>query len=141
MLGTDDTTVFEKLEKPKTIGAPILCDSGSTAWGEEQNEDFVRPDLYRSPEVIRKLPWSYPIDVWNVANIVLKYVGINSLSGEFQAGIPVPHPISLEQLETSLNGEDKELFLQFMGKMSRWDPRDRMELKELLKDAWVKKHL
>ncbi|KAF8910462.1 hypothetical protein CPB84DRAFT_1763750, partial [Gymnopilus junonius] len=44
-------------------------------------------------------------------------------------------PLSLEQLETNLDGEDKKLFLQFIRKMLQWDPQDRMTPKELLKGA------
>ncbi|KAF9494712.1 hypothetical protein BDN71DRAFT_1507390 [Pleurotus eryngii] len=155
------------LEKPKTIGAPVLCDFGSAAWGEEQNEFFVQPDVYRSPEVILKSPWSYSNYAWNVACMIWDifeggdlFCGTDPEQNAYRnrahlAEIIAPlgpppsesksfsdamlQPISTGQLETNPKGEDKEPFLQFMGKMLLWDPR--MEPKELLNDVWLKKHL
>lgn len=63
-----------------------------------------------------------------------------TLSGEFQAGIEVPPRVSLEQLETNLQGSDKTLFLQFVSKMLQWDPNNRQTAKQLLEDEWLKKH-
>jgi hypothetical protein len=61
--------------------------------------------------------------------------------GEFQAGINVPPHVSLEQLETNLEGPEKKLFLEFMGKMLQWDPQNRQTAKQLLGDEWLKKHI
>lgn len=54
------------LDIPIELGLPVLCDFGSVEWGEEIHEKDVQPDVYRSPEVILKVPWSYEIDIWNV---------------------------------------------------------------------------
>lgn len=95
MFGIEDPTVFEKFEQaelehptprkeidgrviylsreldiPKILGPPVLCDFGSAAWGEERHEEDVQPDVYRSPEVILKVPWSYEIDIWNAGCMV-----------------------------------------------------------------------
>lgn len=95
MFGIEDPTVFEKfeqaelehptprkeidgriiylsrdLEMPSDLGLPVLCDFGSAVWGEEKHEEDVRPDVYRSPEVILNVPWSYEIDIWNVGCMV-----------------------------------------------------------------------
>ena len=48
-------------------GLPILIDFGQMCYGEEWNTKWSMPDLYRAPEVLLKLPWSYPVDVWSVA--------------------------------------------------------------------------
>jgi serine/threonine protein kinase len=61
-------------------------------------------------------------------------------SGEFQAGIEGPPAVSLDQLETNLEGSDRKLFLQFMSKMLQWDPQNRQTAKQLLEDQWLKKH-
>jgi serine/threonine protein kinase len=58
------------------------------------------------------------------------------LLGEFRAVIEVPSPVTLELLETNLEGEDKQLFLSFMRKMLQWDPKRLHTPKELLKDEW-----
>ncbi len=99
MFGISDTTVFEKfeqdelgnptprkeidgriiytsrtLERPRNLELPVICDFGAARWGDEDNQEDVQPDVYRSPEIILKIPWSYEIDIWNIGCMV------NSLS-------------------------------------------------------------
>jgi hypothetical protein len=38
--------------------------------GEQLNARDVQPDLYRAPEMILEIPWSYQIDIWNVGCMV-----------------------------------------------------------------------
>ncbi|KAH6839478.1 kinase domain protein [Chaetomium sp. MPI-CAGE-AT-0009] len=64
-----------------------------------------------------------------------------SESGEWKAGIKPLPPVSLEKLETTLEGADKQLFLQLMEKLLQWAPEYRMAPRELIKDPWVVKHL
>ncbi|KAJ7716685.1 kinase-like domain-containing protein [Mycena metata] len=52
------------------------------------------------------------------------FVAQGALSSKFFSN-QVPPPVSLEQLETNLEGTDKELFLHFMSKMLQWKPQDR----------------
>lgn len=57
---------------PKAFGAPVLCDFGSAVAlddGQEHRED-IQPDVYRSPEVILDVPWTYSVDIWNVGCMV-----------------------------------------------------------------------
>jgi serine/threonine protein kinase len=57
---------------PKAFGAPMLCDFGSAVPlddGLEHRED-IQPDVYRSPEVILDIPWTYSVDIWNVGCMV-----------------------------------------------------------------------
>lgn len=37
--------------------------------GLEHRED-IQPDVYRSPEVILDIPWTYSVDIWNVGCMV-----------------------------------------------------------------------
>lgn len=60
--------------------------------------------------------------------------------GEWIANTELLPPKTLEDLETSLEGEDKQLFLQLMNKMLQWAPEDRKTAKELMKDPWIIKH-
>ncbi|KAF6758026.1 CMGC/SRPK protein kinase [Ephemerocybe angulata] len=55
-----------ELQIPSRFSEPVLCDLGSSVWGEEEHREDVQPDVYRSPEVILGVPWSYEIDVWNI---------------------------------------------------------------------------
>ncbi|TFK24551.1 kinase domain protein [Coprinopsis marcescibilis] len=96
MFGIDDPSVFEKfeqaeietptarkeledriiyssrsLETPHRLGLPVLSDFGAYMSGKELHTSDVQPDIYRSPEVILQVPWSYEIDIWNVGCMIL----------------------------------------------------------------------
>ncbi|EEP82159.1 predicted protein [Uncinocarpus reesii 1704] len=46
-------------------GNPILMDFGQTRLIEGRvNQDWWMSDLYRAPEVLLKLPWAYPVDIF-----------------------------------------------------------------------------
>lgn len=53
-----------------TKSAPSLCDLSEARLGDLQNTDLVMPDVYRAPEVVLGLPWSYPVDIWGFAMTV-----------------------------------------------------------------------
>jgi serine/threonine-protein kinase SRPK3 len=61
-----------RMGTPKAFGAPVLCDFGSAVPvddGLEHRED-IQPDVYRAPEVILGVPWTYSVDIWNVGCMV-----------------------------------------------------------------------
>lgn len=70
----DGRTIYTSsvLRTPKDVGAPVLCDFGSAVMGDEQHTEDIQPDIYRAPEVILQVPWSYSVDVWNVGCVVRK---------------------------------------------------------------------
>lgn len=95
MFGIDDDAVFENFERqefespcprkaadgrfiyvsreldvPQRLGPPVLCDFGSAVSYQNENTKDVQPALYRAPEVILELPWSYKIDIWNTGCMV-----------------------------------------------------------------------
>jgi serine/threonine-protein kinase SRPK3 len=51
-------------------GVPILTDLGQMRLAEPGNRDWWMSDLYRAPEVLLKLPWGFPVDVWSVGVMV-----------------------------------------------------------------------
>ncbi|CAI4213688.1 unnamed protein product [Parascedosporium putredinis] len=55
---------------PKDFGRVILSDFGSTVRGDLKRNHDAQPDVYRSPEVMIKAAWSYPIDIWNVGAMI-----------------------------------------------------------------------
>ncbi|KAK8243395.1 kinase-like domain-containing protein [Phyllosticta capitalensis] len=71
----DGRTIYEYRELnnfPKEYGQPALCDLGSAVAlddGVEHRED-IQPNIYRAPEVILGVPWSYSVDVWNVGCVI-----------------------------------------------------------------------
>lgn len=55
-----------KFGLPKKFGKVVLSDFGSAVRGDEIRTHDAQPDVYRSPEVMLKTTWSYPVDIWNV---------------------------------------------------------------------------
>lgn len=60
--------------------------------------------------------------------------------GEFLHKHLIPSDLTLADSVPSLQGEDKRLFLQFVQKMLRWIPEERMTAKELLNDPWLRRN-
>jgi hypothetical protein len=58
--------------------------------------------------------------------------------GKWKGLVEIPS-LSLEESEENLDGESKELFLQFMRSMLRWLPEERKTARELLDDPWLNK--
>ncbi|KAJ5230618.1 hypothetical protein N7489_011326 [Penicillium chrysogenum] len=59
----------QELKIPKRVGAPVLCDFGSAMLGQYHSV-FVQPMIYRAPEVILGIPWTYSADIWNVGCMI-----------------------------------------------------------------------
>jgi serine/threonine protein kinase len=55
---------------PKQLGIVIMSDFGAAVRGDLKRHHDAQPDVYRSPEVMLEVPWSYPIDIWNVGVMV-----------------------------------------------------------------------
>lgn len=49
----------------------------------------------------------------------------------------ISNRLGLEDSITSLDGEDKQLFLGFINKMLAWWPKDRKSAVELFEDPWL----
>lgn len=59
-----------RLDFPKEMGYIALSDFGSAVMGDEKRNHNAAPDMYRSPEVMVKAAWSYPVDIWSVGCMV-----------------------------------------------------------------------
>ncbi len=59
-----------ELMMPRNLGAPVLCDFGSAVVGGVEHLEDVQPNIYRAPEVILHVPWTYSVDMWNVGCMV-----------------------------------------------------------------------
>lgn len=60
-----------RLELPKRFGRAVLSDFGSAVPGDTPSRYHdAQPNVYRSPEVMLKVDWSYPVDIWNVGVMV-----------------------------------------------------------------------
>ena len=50
---------------------PFLTDFGQMRHAEAPgNQEWCMPDLYRAPEVLLELPFSFPVDVWSIGVMV-----------------------------------------------------------------------
>ncbi|KAK3318711.1 kinase-like domain-containing protein [Apodospora peruviana] len=57
--------------RPKTFSDSIvLSDFGAAVRGDVKRNHDAQPAVYRSPEVMLKTPWSYPVDIWNVGAMI-----------------------------------------------------------------------
>lgn len=63
-----DRIIYESrgLRQPKMFGRPILCDFGEARFGKDTYTDDIQPYVYRAPEIILDIPWTYSVDIWNV---------------------------------------------------------------------------
>lgn len=66
---------------------------------------------------------------------------VSAILGDLCAGELVGEHIPLEQRETSLDGEEKEMFLRLVRKMLQWEPEKRSSAMELEQDEWVQAEL
>ena len=73
-----DRIIYESrgLKRPKSSGRPVLCDFGETRFGQDTYTDDIQPYVYRAPEVILDIPWTYSVDIWNVGVMVSGRNGI-----------------------------------------------------------------
>lgn len=65
----------------------------------------------------------------------------SAILGDLFAGELVGGHIPLEKRETSLEGEEKEMFLRLVRKMLQWEPERRSSAMELEQDEWVQAQL
>ena len=73
--------------------------------------------------------------------IKVSIIDHSAILGDLYAGELVGEHIPLEQRETSLEREEKEMFLRLMRKMLQWEPEKRSSAMELEQDEWVQAEL
>ncbi|KAM5480467.1 putative non-specific serine/threonine protein kinase [Microsporum canis] len=73
-----------------------------------------------------------PVILWGINFLTLTCIG--KWVADHYEKVP---SVSLEDVETRLEGQDKELFLKFIRSMLEWLPEDRKTAKELLDDPWL----
>lgn len=60
-----------------------------------------------------------------------------SFTGCFLTPELIPSSFTFEETVSSINGEEKSMFINFVRKMIRWDPKERATANELLRDPWL----
>ncbi|MCJ1373452.1 hypothetical protein MMC20_004680 [Loxospora ochrophaea] len=70
---SDDAIVYKsRTPMLELSGNPILTDFGQMRLSEPVNKDWWMPDIYRAPEILLKLSWGYPVDIWSVGVMTLE---------------------------------------------------------------------
>ncbi|KAJ5642708.1 kinase-like protein [Penicillium lividum] len=64
---TNGRTIYmsQELKIPKEVSSPVLCDFGSAVQGDQYHTIFIQPQIYRAPEVILGVSWTFSADIWN----------------------------------------------------------------------------
>lgn len=62
---SDRTIYFSRLMKPK-VGPLLLSDFGEVRLGPGPHVGDIMPIMYRAPETLLCIQWSYPVDIWSV---------------------------------------------------------------------------
>lgn len=65
-----DRTIYVSSRMPFTKEPPSISDLSEARFGDVEHRDLIMPDVYRAPEVVLGMKWSYPVDIWGFAMIV-----------------------------------------------------------------------
>ncbi|KAF7186687.1 Serine/threonine-protein kinase SRPK [Pseudocercospora fuligena] len=65
-----DRTIYTSRSVPLTKGRPAISDLSEARFGDAEHSDLIMPNVYRAPEVILDVPWSYPVDRWAFAMVI-----------------------------------------------------------------------
>ncbi|KAI5251000.1 protein kinase [Aureobasidium subglaciale] len=60
-----DRIVYISQPMPLTKGLPSLTDLSEARFGNSLHTGLIMPNVYRAPEVILEMEWSYPVDIWS----------------------------------------------------------------------------
>lgn len=65
-----DRIIYISQPMPLTKGLPFLTDFSEARFGSSMHTGLIMPNVYRAPEVILGMEWSYPVDIWSFAMTV-----------------------------------------------------------------------
>ncbi|KAJ6109130.1 kinase domain protein [Penicillium sp. IBT 16267x] len=58
-----------RLPRDNLWGQPVLCDLGQAKIGSVQR-GLIQPNIYKAPEVLFDMEWSYSVDIWNIGAMI-----------------------------------------------------------------------
>ncbi|OAX83200.1 CMGC protein kinase [Emergomyces africanus] len=66
-----DRTIYGSRSMSQSLeGLALICDFGDARFGDQEHDDLIMPEPYRSPEVLMQMKWSYPVDIWSFGMVV-----------------------------------------------------------------------
>ena len=60
-----DRVIYVSQPMPLTKGDPSISDLSEARFGRSKHTGLIMPNVYRAPEVIFGMEWSYPVDIWS----------------------------------------------------------------------------
>lgn len=80
-------TYLRNFGRPKKFSNIVLGDFGAAVRGDQKRNHDAQPNVYRSPEVMLKTGWSYPVDIWNVGAMVSSFDIPPSIPSNIRVGM------------------------------------------------------
>ncbi|PYH94653.1 protein kinase [Aspergillus ellipticus CBS 707.79] len=131
---------FSRPPDDKGYGLPILCDFGEARIGKRhESGPFVQLHIYRAPErlaLMVALIGPPPAEFGRRSETTGQCFDPSAGAWLAHADAVIP-PVSLENLERRLSGQEKESFLDFLRSMLKWPPEERKTARQLLQDPWL----
>ncbi|KAL5049137.1 hypothetical protein BDW71DRAFT_217756 [Aspergillus fruticulosus] len=117
----DGRTIYvsRELRMPREWGAPVLCDFGSAIPGGIEHLEDIQPNIYRAPEVILEVPWTYSVDIWNVGCMIWNIFEGRSFRAHLAEikgllGPPPPSLLARAKLRQKFFSDDNNFCAKFL---------------------------
>ncbi|KAF2501717.1 hypothetical protein BU16DRAFT_556191 [Lophium mytilinum] len=121
-------------------GHPILTDFGDMRLVEPMSTDWAMPDISRAPEVLLKLPWTDPVDIWSVGVMTLELLeGKNLFDPVDRENHQYVLPLALAQYIGYLGPPSLEMAKRSPLFSQYFDDQVRAQSADLLTDEWLMK--
>jgi hypothetical protein len=109
-----------QFDVPESFGRAILSDFGSAVRGDEKQKHNTQPNVYRSPEVMLKADWSYPVDICSAGVMVCLFALITKLLMLLSPSLIASHYDLLGKFNADLGSFFKDGHL-FYGNDPGWE--------------------
>ncbi|RAH81779.1 kinase-like protein [Aspergillus japonicus CBS 114.51] len=139
----------------KGVGLVQISDFSAAVFGNvpEPHNDDIQPQPFCAPEVLLKATWTYSADIWNLGTMLWELLADSHVAQMIRLLGPPPLQL-LERTDRHIcselfsssglisvtlmsGGKDTRLFLDFVGRMLRWEPKDWATARELYNDPWL----
>ncbi|KXJ89417.1 kinase-like domain-containing protein [Microdochium bolleyi] len=87
-----------------------LADFGTASWIDRHLNEWIQPQMLRSPEVILGAPWDHKVDIWNLGLIIWELAeGSLMFDGSWTAQAPYSSEAHLAQMQAILGDMPQSL--------------------------------